>query len=363
MNEDRNSTSLTSLLNVEWFRSEEVLTAVNLNDAFRRTATAAFLAAAAPPAAGLFRPWWWGGDAKSTNQIKLEDDGTVVIEGLFASLVNGTPLFVERGETTTTGSTVFLKSTGSLESGTDFDDADGLILAKREKGGSLRIVAPVAALDATEEIANADERVREAAEKWQDEAANVHGVFGLAEAFGNLARGGDLPARRIRLLSEMAETVLQHLNDSPEVGAVPKSLSELTRLPESTAHDSLCEWLGRWADIFENQSLLRSFFAPRGWLYPEKVGNGCNWEGQTWWRFNLSDLENEVVELFSSRPLARARWRFEDSGNINAFRQTTVREDGWSVTFRRQGAKELFVLADELAGKELRLRADTMPEE
>ena len=364
MNDDRDSATLPWLAEFAWFKPDDILTAGNLNDAFRSTATAAFLAAAAPPVTGLFRPWWWRADAKSTNQITLQDDGTVVVKGLFALLENGSPLFVERKEApaTAAGSTIFLTAAGALQSGTDTDGPGGLMLAKREGGSSLRIVAPVAALDATAEIASAYARARDAAEKWREEAANVYGAFGLGEAFGALSRGDDLPARRIRLLSEMARAVLGHLESSPEVGVAPEGLGELARLPESTAHDELSEWLGRWAETFENESLLRRFFAPRGWLYPEKARNGRNGDGQRWWRFDLSELESEAVELFASRPLAQARWRFEDSGNINAFRQTTVREDGWSVVLYRRGAKELFVLADDLAGKELRLRAGAIPE-
>lgn len=356
MNDDSSSVTLAS---IPRFKPDELLTAVSLNQAFQSTATAAFLAAAAPPVAGLFRPWWWRDDAKSTNRITIEDDGTVVVECLFVSLENGSPLFVERGEAMGTGSTIFLAPTGSVESASDFDDVDGLVLARRQEGAILQIVAPVARLDATAETVNADARVRQAAEKWC-EAANVHDAFGLAVAFGAINRGDDLPARRIRLLSDTAGTVLAQLSHSSEYGVAPESLHELKRLPDSMAHDALCEWLGRWADTFEDESLLRRFFRPRGWLYPEKSGNGRRGNGQRWWRFDLSDLETEVVELFSSSPLAQARWRFQESGNINAFRQTTVREDGWSVVLRRRGANELFVLADDPAGKELRLRAGTM---
>ena len=318
MSDNRARLSFTPIAAPDRFVTGEKLTALKLNAAFQSAVNTAFLIAAAPPVPGMFRPWWWREEA---NRVELGDDReTITVSNLFVSIKTGLPLFVEHEEARFDGDDVevFLTPEGKLEtrpSGGELADREGLRIAMRRRGAAPRIDVPVAELGATTEIRAANERVCRAAGVWFQTALGKSQDFEFMDRLAFLRRGDALPERQTRSLSEVASVVRRRLGASPDVNLILPVLEMLVQPPESMAHDALRVWLTNWAETFESETILRSFFDSELELAPE-VSLGPK-SDSFWYEFDISLWNARKVELIADRSIHEARISFENFDGRN----------------------------------------------
>ena len=299
------------------FKKDELLTANDLNRAFRSGLRFSRLCAAAPPAVGLFRPWWLEVDEAANEISLLGDRQAIKVTSLFASLRNGMPVSAppqERLEVAP-GQVVIL-----TEQGLDLQRADtryperALPLAGLDRERNLNILAPVAALDATEELRCHDRAVVKAAATWRDTAARSVAHFAFAQTLDALTRGGGLPRQRMEMLSSAAEIVHERLQETSGDDDDYVKMLAVLRESVSVSHDKICAQLKDWADAFSNELLRNRFFDRAPWLQAEKMPAGRDTFGLERWRIDLVSSKTKRVELQSpERFPSFGKWSYGSS--------------------------------------------------
>lgn len=351
----------------EWgfreFEKGDVLRAEELNAALRSGKNFALLCAAAPSATGLFRPWWWPAD-KPVNEIKVsEDKRAVELAALFVSLKSGTPMFVESEwvNDLEPEEAIVLTTNGiDKKQGGGCPGGEALVLATLQDG-DFEIVAPVATLDATEELRRRNLCVIEAAKAWRDVARRKR-YIALAQAFGALVRGGSL-RQRMGMLSDVAGTLHGFLWETWGGGDDDVKVLENLRLPPPDSHNEISKWLKSWAKTFGDEKLRNRFFYPSEWRDAEDTKSGVNVHGFRRWRVDLTSSQAKMsVELEASTNFDGASWRFGNSGNVCLFKEVGRRTEGekWRLTLPKGDGIPLFVWTK---ATELRWRLNDVWEE